>query len=519
MRALHSCFLLHHPYELQSADKWERGYYGGEESFRKANEEEYQPFLALLERNVQRYPKLRISLAVSGMWLEQAERWDAELIKRVKKLVRSGNVELVVLPYYYSAAAFFEMEELAAQVKRMREKLREVFDAESNALVLPECCYHNKIARWAEKNDFKVMLSGVARSALAWREANRAYLAKGCNELKVLFQNEKLSNYLMKASSEVIMETKTASGAKRGFSAQIFQKQLDLEFLRGDLINIFLSTKIIARWRDEGVIGFFDEIFRMWMETPGRMLVGVKECEKIPATAEISVKKTASCLGEAKKDYGLPDDWQNLEIDRERRLYELREKILETHDKDLYVDFARLTERDYASGGAEFDVIFEDLRQKSAKFSRDRMADTQPAKKGMTASTKVKINFDREAREARKHREQLLQLFREVSVGDELNETRWDEIEMDDMEAAIQVMAQRMKQDSDGQHVYDYDNLAEAEVVTDEVWLEDNATNESAMGENGEGFEDDLSVDELEQDLEKEVKGKAKKKRKKIVIG
>jgi len=515
MRALHFCFLMHHPYELHSADKWERGYYGGEESFQKVNEEEYQPFLALLERNAQRYPKLRISLAISGVWLEQAERWDAELIQRVKKLVRNGNVELVVVPYYYSAAVFFEMEELAAQVKKMREKLRDVFGVESNALTMPECCYHNKIARWAEKNDFRVVLSGEARSALAWREANRVYLAKGCNELRVLFQNAKISNYLVKASPETVTETEKAGDAKKVFSAQVFQKQLDLEFLRGDLINIYLSTKIFARWREEGIVGFFDEVFRMWMEISGRTLVGVKECEKMLATAEVAVRKTASCLGEAKKDYALPDNWQNLEIDRERRLYELREKILDTHDKDLYVDFARLTARDYAKGGAEFDAIFEDLWQKSMKFSRDRMADTQPAKKGMTASTKVKINFDHKAREARKHREQLLQLFREVNVGDELDKTHWDEIEMDDMEAAIQVMAQRLKQDSDSQHVYDYDDLTEAEVVTDEVWMEDGA----ADGEM-EGFVDDeATVDELERDLENEANDKAKKKRKKIVIG
>jgi len=512
MRALHFCFLMHHPYELHGADKWERGYYGGEESFRKVDEEEYQPFLALLERNAQRYPKLRVSLLISGVWLEQAERWDAELIKRVKKLVRNGNVELVVTPYYYSAAAFFEMEEFVAQVKRMREKLREMFGIDSNALALPECYYHNKLARWAEKNEFKVMLSGEARSALAWREVNRVYFAKGCNDLKVLFQNEKISNYLVKAGLEVM------DGAKKTFSAQVFQKQLDLEFLRGDLVNIYLGTEIFAKWREKGIVGLFDEVFRMWMETPGRTMVGVKECEKMPATAEISVKKTASCLGEAKKDYALPDNWQNLEIDRERRLYDLREKILETRDKDLYVDFARLTTQDYVGGGVEFDAIFEDLRQKSAKFSRDRMADTQPAKKGMTASTKVKINFDRKAREARKHREQLLQLFREVNVGDELDKTRWDEIEMDDMEAAIQVMAQRMKQDSDSQHTYDYDDLMEAEVVTDEVWMEDSATDEMT-DEGMESFvDDDLAADGLEQNAEDEMNDKMKKKRKKIVI-
>lgn len=559
MRALHFCFRLHHPYDLHSAKKWDRGYFGGEESFRKADQEEYQPLLALLERNSQRYPKLRISLAISGVWLEQAERWDADLIKRIRKLVERGNVELVVLPYGYSVAAFFEMDEFATQVKQMREKLEQIFGHKSTALVLPECYYHNKIARWAEKNDFRVVLAGEAKASLDWRDPNRVFLAKGCENVRVLFQNKKLSDMLNSADvrattrvakkveidlpdtdlDNVVRGMQQASREKieykKMFEAKVFQKQLDLELLRGDLVNIYLDAAVLAKWRDSGIVGFFDELFKIWEETPGRKLVGVEECEKIAAQAEISVKITTGNLEEARREYALPDYWKNMEIDRQHRLYDLREKVLETHDRDLYMDFVRLTARDYASGGMEFDEIFEDIRKKAAKFSHDRMVDDQPAKKGMSASTKVKINFDRKAREARRQKEELLQLFREVNAGDELDKTTWDGIEMDDMEAAIQVLAQRMQKNPDSHHAYD--NLAEAEVVQDDIWMEQEVVlDEDEVEEVGMESADeaqDLAMDELNDEVDEvmdpdeaetveavEAEPVVRKKRKKkIVIG
>ncbi len=553
MRALHFCFLLHHPYELRPTEKWERGYFGGEESFRQKNQEQYQPLLALLERNFQRYPDLKIDLAISGLWLEQAERWDADLIKRIRKMVKSGNVELVTLPYSYAVAAFFEMDELAAQVKQMREKYEQLFDYKSITLAMPEYCYHDRIARWAEKNDFRVVLAGEAKKSLDWRNPNKVYYAKGCEEVRVLFQNTKLTEMLVKAQAGATAEVAekveidlpdadlesmvrsmqhngTETRQKKVFDAKIFQKQLDLELLRGDLVNIYLSSAIME-WRDKGIIGFFDELFKIWEEAPGRKIISAEDCEKLPAQAEISVKITSSSLGEAKREYALPEYWKNMEIDRQHRLYDLREKVLETHDRDLYMDFLRLTARDYAGGGAEFDAIFEDIRQKAAKFSHDKMMDDQPARKGMNASTKVKINFDRKAREARKQKEELLQLFREVNVGDELDESAWDGIEMNDMEAAIQVLAQRMQKNPDSHHAYD--NLAEAEVVQDDIWMEQEVVlDEEDVEEVGENDEisEEMAEMGLELDDEKEEKVenaepvkaeevKKTKKKKKIVIG
>ncbi len=537
MRALHLCFWLHHPYELHSSEKWDRGYFGGEAAFRKADQEQYQPLLALLERNAQRYAKLRVSLVVSGVWLEQTERWDAELIRRVKKLVDKGNVELVVAPYYHAMAAFYSLDELKRQILRMREKLEQVFGVQSEALVLPELVYQNRLAKWADRLGFKVMLAGDAADALGWRTVNRLYEAKGCDKLRVAFDNAGLMSLIVQADDRIMGEvrkeaesveaqpeieldeiTKAANAAKglvqaerlngqpsagqKIFEPKLFRKELDLAFLRGDLVNLYLDPEILAKWRDRGIIGFFDELFKMWVSMPGAQLVGVKELAELPVQAEVSVRRTVSKGGASEQNYQLPLDWTPTEDVNSQRLYVLREDVVKTGDRDLYVDFARLTTREHARGGEAFEQILKDIEKRLSALLNDVDAKEAPKENGMTASTSVRVNFDYKARETRQRREELIRLYREANEADEYDS------ELDDAEAAIQVLAQRMRQVRETEQ--DYGDLAEAEVI-DDIWMDDVAEEPTTEEASEEAVEP-------ESDNAAQTEAKTKKRHKKIVI-
>ncbi len=510
MRALHLSFWLHHPYELHESSKWaEKSYYGGEAAFREADQAEYQPLLALLERNSQRYPKMHVTLAISGVWLEQAERWDAELIKRVRKLVEKGTVSLAVVPYYYAMAAFYDLDELKSQVTQMQDKLEQTFSVRSQVLALPRLCYHNRLAKWAEKLDFQAILAGDARRGLGWRSVNHVYEAKGCEKLKVLLEDAKLIS-MVEQASPLVMERVTEEGKERTmFAAKIFQKQLDLALLRGDLVNLYFDSKIFAKWRDMGIIGFFDEVIKKWAETPGMQLVDATDLLEIEPFAEISLKKTVSGGDKildgdvSEKDYQLPSWWTASEDKNSHDLYNLRKNIVAVRDRDLYVDFARLTAMEYAKGGKEFTEIIADLQKRLLKLLQDEDVQEKRAEGGMMASTAVQVKFDHKARESRRRRETLIQLYREANSGEE--GVVWDnEAEMDDAEAALQVLAQRLKQSQEAEQD-NYDDAAEAEVVADDIWMETEVAEEEMM-------------EEPIIEPEPEEKPKVHKKRKKIVI-
>lgn len=520
MRSLHLCFWLHHPYELHESDKWvQKGYYGGEVAFRAADEEQFQPFLALLERNSQRYRNLRVSLVVTGVWLEQVERWDAELIRRVKKLAEKGVVELVVTPYYHAMAAFYDLDELKKQVLAMQEKLAQVVGVKSEVLALPKYCYHNRLAKWAENLGFKAILAGEATNSLGWRSPNMVYEAKNCANLRVLFENAILARSI-ETGSDLAMQ-------KGQFSAKIYQKQLDLAFLRGNLVNLYLDTKVFAKWRGAGIVGFFDDILKYYAETPGVRLVGAQELLRVEPTAEIAIKNTASSSGEAAEAYAVPGWWTPSEAKNAQDLYNLRANIVATRDRDLYVDFAKLTGLEHAQGGKAFGEIIADLQKRLLELMRDQEGSSGRRKNGgVMASTAVKVKFDHKARENRKRREALVQLYAQANNAEEPG--IWGEDELDDAEAAIQVLAQRMQKARESAQD-SYDDATEAEVVAEDIWMENEAedlTDEMAgasnMGEQTEDtadFVEDTDVEDLmAQEFAPDDESKSKKKRKKIII-
>ena len=78
-----------------------------ERIFKKVANKSYHPMLDLIEKNIKKYPDFKLSLSITGTWLEQAEKWDYALIEQIKRLVSTGQVEIVGETYYHSLAFFY----------------------------------------------------------------------------------------------------------------------------------------------------------------------------------------------------------------------------------------------------------------------------------------------------------------------------------------------------------------------------------------------------------------------------
>lgn len=357
MRALHLFFQLHQPYSLKAPEGGEHEYFGGGADFREANQKYYQPFFALLERNTQRYPGLKVSLLVSGTWLDQAELYEPDLVRRLQKLVDLKQVELVATPYYYSLSAFYDKDEFAEQMTLFRQKFEGKFSTKCQVLAAPGLMYHDKLAKWAEKAGFSGALAGDGAGVLGFRNAGKVYDAAGCEDFRVLFENGKFSRALMRGEDLVTVESvapaedfsgvdesaagdvlggevsgatrggmrkkstaaefvrgragtvgvrqgamtvrkQSVSSGKRMYSARKFQKELDIAFLRGSLMSLSLDARMFGEHREEGVVAFFDEFFANWLKVPGNKFLTASEAlTDFQPMAEISVKSTVRSAG------------------------------------------------------------------------------------------------------------------------------------------------------------------------------------------------------------------------------
>lgn len=436
MRTIHFGFRLHEPYQLKKFVEGEE--YFSAENFQKADAEIYQPFFALLERNTQRYKQLHFSLMISGTWLDLAERYNPELIRRLKKLVELKQVELIAEPYDHSLAVFYSMDELAEQIRLYQEKIRGLFGVEGRILALPELIYNDEIAAWAEKAGFAGMLAAGRKAALGWHSPNHVYEARGTEYLRVLFQNEHLAKLVTGKSLEILGEKKFEQDGKiehkMVLSAKQFQKLVDLDCLRGNLVNLYFDARIFRDLREVGVVAFFDELIANWLEVAGNRLAGAVEActletptmelkveqvvgqcgedEKIPeekSQAKIKLKKTAEKgqadaeQGQTPKDKPAPKPeksrltlvkaheikvpaWLDAQPQHEmaETLYKMRREILASEDEKLIRDFRRLSAADYQiamdEGGLEnWRKILADLKRRSDEAKKSQAVEISRA--------------------------------------------------------------------------------------------------------------------------------------------
>lgn len=417
MRALHLFFRLHRPYQLRPLDEIKSGYFGGEAEFREADRTMYQPFLALMERNAQKYPNFKVTLSVSGLFLEQAEAWDPEIIRRLRRLVKNGHIQLTVEPYDYSLAMFYDQDEFEKQIERHKTKLEQLFGGDLSVLALPELFYNDKLAVWADKAGYQGMIAGAADKILDWRNTSQLYSAVGCKKIKVMFQNTLFSRAIMTGNEEFLMveeavkpvdfqaagspasDTTVATKRRaenrltaadfveamthkvknpsvsvgdaaerpqimRGpmkFSAHKFKRHLDVEMLRGNLMNICLGVEIFEEFHSAGIIRFFDDLIGNWLKSSNNCFMTASEIlKKYEVATRLSVPITVNWRGEFElvKRKGLavlndvqacPPEWLRFQrqVDASKTLYRLRKNVLRTEDETLYENFSRLTALDY----------------------------------------------------------------------------------------------------------------------------------------------------------------------------
>ncbi len=123
------------------------------EIFKKVSEKCYIPATVMFAELVSKYPEFKITLSMSGTFLEQAELYQPAVIRALQELYAAGmehnQVEFLSETYYHSLTSLFEdplRQEFRDQVSLHREKLRIIFGAIPTSFRNTELMYNNHIA-------------------------------------------------------------------------------------------------------------------------------------------------------------------------------------------------------------------------------------------------------------------------------------------------------------------------------------------------------------------------------------
>lgn len=306
----------------------------------KVAEKSYLPTNEILLKLLQKYPQFKLSLSMSGLLLEQLEKWAPDVLASFQALTATGRVELVSETYHHSLAFFYSRSEFETQVNMHRDIIKRVFNQEPSVFRNTELAYNNDLAAWAQGAGFKAVLAEGWHQMLGWRSPNYVYTPISAPGIKLLLKNYRLSDDIAFRFGNRSWEEWPLTATK--FVNWLNQDQDSTNF------NLFMDYETFGehQWRESGIFDFLKFLPKEWLKTSGHHFMTVSEAvDKIKSVGEVDSPGTVT-WADTERDLSawLGNSMQQQAIEA---LYNLEMPLLALNDWSLIEDWRKLQTSDH----------------------------------------------------------------------------------------------------------------------------------------------------------------------------
>ena len=309
--------------------------------FHKIANKSYKPMNHLLEKLLNDHPDFKVSLSITGTFIEQAEQFDPSVLDSFKRLVDTGRVEILSETYHHSLAFFYDRNEFEAQVERHRQKIREVFGVETRVFRNTELAYNNELAKWADDHGFNGIIAEGWDDVLGWRSPNYVYRPVNTGNIKLLMKNYRLSD-------DIAFRFSDRGWADWPLTADKYHRWASTALEDAPLLNLFMDYETFGehQWAEDGIFEFFEQFVRHWVSRPDQKFYTISEAiEANEPQGEISVTQTVT-WADSERDLSA---WlgNNLQHEAMKYIYDMTERVLRTGDGQLIDDWRKLQTADH----------------------------------------------------------------------------------------------------------------------------------------------------------------------------
>lgn len=313
-----------------------------EQVFRKVADKSYRPMNQLLLKLLREQPEFKLSLSITGTFIEQARRWAPDILSQYREMIQTGRVEVVAETYHHSLAFFYSTVEFERQVSQHRQLIMDEFGVSMTAFRNTELAYNDELAVWADKQGFSTILAEGWDPILGWRSPNYVYQPPETDNIRLLLKNYQLSDDLAfrfgnKSWNEWPLTVDTYS--------DWIVESIGPE---APFVNLFMDFETFGehQWEDTGIFHFFESFIKKWSARPGGVFYTVSQAAQVAEPVdEVSMPQTVTW---ADTDRDLTA-WlgNSLQTEAMRCLYELEYDVLGSHDKRLIDDWRHLQTSDH----------------------------------------------------------------------------------------------------------------------------------------------------------------------------
>jgi alpha-amylase len=304
-------FEVHQPHRLRKNLFWENKvfkrtkkedlfdyYFDNEvdrEIFERAAKKCYFPsnqiLLDAIDENKKERCNVKVSYSISGVFLEQCEMFNPDLLESFKQLAKTGCVEFLDQTYYHSIASLYpEKEEFIAQVKLHREIIQSLLDYTPTVFENTELLYNNRIAKIVESLGYKGIYTEGIEKILGEKSPNYLYTPRGAKKIRLFLRNYKLTDDIgFRFSARWWSEWPLTADKYAHWLADI----------KGDCINIFPDYETFGehQWPETGIHDFLRHLPEEILKWPNlRMATPSEVIENRSPAGEVDVPESGGTV-------------------------------------------------------------------------------------------------------------------------------------------------------------------------------------------------------------------------------
>ncbi len=310
---------------------------------RKVANKCYLPANRLLLDVIRRFKgRFKIAYSVTGLLLEQLERFSPEVMSTFDALAETGCVEFLAETYYHSLSFLYSRNEFAEQINKHVEAINYFFGQKPRIFRNTELIYNNELAALIESMGcFDAIITEGADHILGYRSPNFVYQPKGCNHLKLLLKNYSLSD-------DIAFRFSNRDWPQWPLTADKFARWVSNVNGNGNIVNLFMDYETFGehQWEDTGIFDFMrhlpEEILRHPdndFKTPSEVIKSYGSADTVDVPHIISWADTerdlSAWLGNAMQSNAIHE------------LYRIEKKIKNTKDEKIIGDWRKLQASDH----------------------------------------------------------------------------------------------------------------------------------------------------------------------------
>ncbi|NQU78477.1 polysaccharide deacetylase family protein [Candidatus Woesearchaeota archaeon] len=341
-------FQVHQPFRMRNYPIFDIGkrqdYFDDEKNIEvllKVARKCYLPANQLMLKLLKAHPEFRISFSLSGVFIEQCERWAPEVIESFKKLADTGKVEILSETYYHSLAYLFSKEEFKEQIEMHKKKIQDVFGVTPTVFRNTELIYSNEIAEFIEDMGFKGILSEGWDPILKDKSPNLIYRPATKGNIRLLMKNYRMAD-------DIAFRFSNKGWSEWPLTTDKFCQWVNSINNTGKCLNLFMDYETFGehQWEDTGIFNFISSLPSELLKNPDNDFKTPSELiDSYEPEGEINCQQMIS-WADVERDLSA---WLGNRIQRSSasRIYEMEKEIKECGDKDLINDWRKLQTSDH----------------------------------------------------------------------------------------------------------------------------------------------------------------------------